>query len=174
MADNTKKYSDVKFFINKLNNVFKKLNIEKFRYKYGNDFAFVNFNIDKSWYQINHSTKNADKNTKSLAGSDMFAEIVLSIEELSHLQDRGICSFQDIVSVFELKAGAVKLPDCFKKLGFDGRYMPSKKHVDYKYNDLAKVLHPDSAFGDMEKFNELNTAKEECYKFLENNKEAFD
>ena len=52
----------------------------------------------------------------------------------------------------ELKAGDIELPECFAKLGFDGRYMPSKKNVDYKYNELEKVLNDEHSNNGMVAF----------------------
>ena len=68
---------------------------------------------------------------------------------------------------FKLKTGLVSLPECFAKLGFDGKFMPTKKNVDFRYNELAKVLDPENAFGDQEKFDELKLTKKLCYDYIE-------
>lgn len=164
-----KKYADSKFYQNKLSNIMKKLNIEKYRYQYTDTTAFINFKIGYSWYQINHTLENAKKNSPGISnGTDVFAELVLTMEDLLHISERNISDFKTWVSPFELKAGSVELPECFAKLGFDGRYKPSKKNVDFKFNELAKVLDPQkNPFGDKEKFEELKRVKEECYSYLE-------
>lgn len=169
-----KKYADHKFYQTKLSNIMKKLGIEKYKYQYTEDKAFINFKIGFSWYQINHTLKNAKINNPGITnGSDVFAELVLTMEDLLHISERNICDFKTWIAPFELKAGSIELPECFKKLGFDGRYMPSKKNVDYKFNDLAKVLDPSkNAFGDAQKFEELLKMKEECYKFIEESEMA--
>ncbi len=166
-----KKYADVKFYQNKLANIMKKLGIEKYRFQYTDETAFINFRIGYTWYQINHTLEKAKINSPSISsGADVFAELVLTMEDLSHISDRNIADFKVWMAPFELKAGSVELPECFAKLGFDGRYKPSKKNVDYKYNELAKVLDPDkNTFGDKDKFEELNKMKAECYAFLDKN-----
>ena len=164
-----KKYADHKYYQTKLANIMKKLGIEKFKYQYTDDKAFINFKIGYKWYQINHTLKNARiNNPKIVSGSDVFAELVLTMEDLMHISDRNICDFKDWMAPFELKAGSIELPECFAKLGFDGRYMPSKKNVDFKFSELAKVLDPDkNAFGDKEKFDELLDIRQKCYDFIE-------
>ena len=164
-----KKYADTKFYQNKLANIMKKLGIEKFRYQYTEDGAFINFKLGYAWYQINHTLENAKKNSPGItSGADVFAELVLTMEDLLHISERNICDFKTWIAPFELKAGTVELPECFKMLGFDGRYKPNKKNVDFKYNDLAKVLDPKkNPFGDAEKFAKLNEARQACYDFLD-------
>ncbi len=166
-----KKYADSKFYQNKLANIMSKLNIEKYRYQYTENTAFINFKIDYKWYQIDHNLENAKKNNPGIStGSDLFAELVLTMEDLMHISERNICDFKNWIAPFELKAGDIELPECFAKLGFDGRYMPSKKNVDYKYNELEKVLNPSkNAFGDKDKFEELKKAKQLCYEYIEKN-----
>lgn len=161
-----KKYADVKYYQTKLDNIMKKIKITKYYQKFGKDYAFVSFKYKNKYYQINHSMEKANENIEN--GSDLFAEIVLTIEDLVHISERNICSFEDWLSNFEQKAGTYELPDCFKKLGFDGRYMPNKKNVDYKVNELAKVLDPKNVFGDKDKYNELMDCKSKCYDYLNN------
>lgn len=162
-----KKYAGNKFYQNKLKNLMEKLKITKYYAKYTETEAFLNFKYNNKWYNIKHTLKNAQKTDSSIKyGSDLYAQLILTLEDLIRIKDRNICDFSNWISQFEIKAGDVSLPDCFKKLGFDGSYMPTKKNIDYKYNELAKILNPANAFGDKDKFEELNRLKEECYDFI--------
>ena len=164
-----KKYADYKFYQTKLINIMKKLNIDKYNYRFTDENAFINFKHGYSWYQLDHTIEKAKKSNAGItSGTDLFAELVLTLEELYHINERNIISFKKLFEPFELKAGTVDLPECFIKLGFDGRYLPLKKNIDYKYNELAKVLDPSKTqFGDEEKFLELVKTKQECYDYLE-------
>ena len=81
-----KKYADSKFYQNKLANIMSKLNIEKYRYQYTENTAFINFKIDYKWYQIDHNLENAKKNNPGIStGSDLFAELVLGCNMASRM-----------------------------------------------------------------------------------------
>lgn len=166
--NNNSKYAGSKYYQTKLSNIMKKLGIDRFKYQYQNDTAFINFKFGSSWYQLDHSIAKARINNPGINNAeDVFAELVLTMEDLQHIADRNITSFKNLISPFELKPGRVELPECFTKLGFDGRFMPAEKHVEYKYNDLAKVLDPDKTqFGDKEKFEELQKIRLECLDYI--------
>lgn len=165
-----KKYADMKFYENKLNNIMNKMNIEKFFYKWTKEDAYVKFKYKNKWYQIDHTLEKANKhrpnNDKIVYGSDLFAQIVLVIENLSIINDYSILGFSQWISNFEIKYDNT-LPECFRKLGFVNNLIPDQKITNAKISELKSVFGPKGNFYSKENYEKLLEIEKECNAYYE-------
>lgn len=97
-------------------------------------------------------------------GSDAFAQIVLSLEDLARMVERGIYDLQTWVAGMKYLPPVIEIPAFFRTLGFE-QIPSSEEEVKTRYRNLSKTVHPDMG-GDPEDFSKLTTAAEQCLKYL--------
>ena len=98
-------------------------------------------------------------------GSDLFAQVVLSLEDLARMVERGIYDLSTWVAGMRYLPLPKKYIDyCFKALGFTD--FPTKEEIKSRYKKLSKALHPDNG-GSEEEFVVLTQNYEKCLEGIE-------
>ena len=86
-------YSSPELYEDKLVRVMARLGIEEgdYNYDWSRQECWVEFRYKGELYRFSHSVKNAQEHGISLQyGSDAFAQVVLSLEDLARMVERGI------------------------------------------------------------------------------------
>lgn len=163
----TKQYGDPAMYEKKLNKIMEKLNIEKYNYDWNRHGGFVEFWYKDEFYKFEHTVEKAKaKGIKLVYGSDAFAQIVLALEDLARITNRGIYDLQSYIQgVKALPEAALVLPGWALRLHFE--YLPeSYQEVKRQYRKMAMVMHPDKG-GDAVLFNQLQDALEKADEYFE-------
>jgi hypothetical protein len=161
----TKQYADASTYEAKLNRVMERLGIKEFNYDFSRHGAWVEFRYKGELYRFDHSVEKAkSRGIKLTYGSDAFAQIVLALEDLARMVERGIYDLQTWVSGMKYLPPVIEVPSFFKVLGFE-TIPASEEDIKTRYRTLAKQLHPDGG-GDNEDFINLSKAAEEAIKYL--------
>lgn len=153
-------------YIKKLKNVVERLGIEECEYNWDRFGAWVEFMYKGRAYKFEDSIQNAAKHGQKISYvSDIFARVVLSLEDLARMKDRGIYDLSTLLAGFPALPTSAAIPDCFRVLGYD-RIPEDKGDVRCRYKQLAKAAHPDVG-GSEEQFQTLNQAYEQAVKYFE-------
>lgn len=144
----------------KLARVMKRLGVPEGKYQYdwtqNRDRAscYVQMVYHGSAYRFENDTdKSAESGRNLRYTSDLFAEIVYSLEGLARAVERGIFTLDMLLAGVPALPAAEPLEPCFAALGFTRR--PERaEEVTSAYHRLAPEAHPDTG-GSAEKFREL-------------------
>ncbi len=160
-----KQYAEPQTYEAKLEKVMGRLNVEDYDYDWSRHDCWVSFTYKGQAYRFSHSLENAKSHGVNVRyGSDLFAQVVLSLEDLARMVERGIYDLSAWVSGMKYLPPPPKIPDCFITLGF--QMIPSETEINARYKSLAKALHPDNG-GDEATFMKLQEAKEAALRYLE-------
>ena len=114
-----KQYADASTYETKLKKVMERLNIKDFNWNYDRHGAWIEFRYKGSLYRFDHSVEKAKSRGVNITyGSDAFAQIVLALEDLARMVERGIYDLQTWVSGMKYLPPAIEIPSFFKTLGF--------------------------------------------------------
>jgi hypothetical protein len=115
-----KQYADAVFYESKLNKVMERLGIKEYNYDFSRHGSWVEFRYKGELYRFDHSVEKAKSRGINLTyGSDAFAQIVLALEDLARMVERGIYDLQTWVSGMKYLPPVIEVPSCFKLLGFE-------------------------------------------------------
>lgn len=155
----------------KLRTVMEKIGVEKFNYDWNRQSCFVELICRGRAFRFEKSLEDAARRGERIACvSDLFAQIVLMLEDLARASSRGLFDFAEIVSGLpSLPEGAARLEPCFASLGFSRR-PESAEEVQSRYRQLAKVMHPDAG-GDADAFQLLRENYLKCVELMGGEKE---
>lgn len=157
----TKQYGDVSNYEAKLQKVMKRLGVDNYYYDWTRRSCFVEFWLDGQYYRFDHSIENAKAHGQNVVyGSDVFAQVVLALEDIARITERGIYELQTWISGLKSLPPANHLQPCFSALGFSQR-PESVEDVKLAYKRLAKVMHPDGGGSD-NAFQTLTQNFEKC------------
>lgn len=160
-----KQYAEASSYEAKLTRVMERLGIKEFDYDFSRHGSWVEFRYKGELYRFDHSVEKAQSRGINLKyGSDAFAQIVLSLEDLARMVERGIYDLQTWVRGMKYLPPVIEVPNFFKFLGFD-EIPTSEEEVRTRYRLLAKDMHPDGG-GDGEDFIKLTRASEEAVRYL--------
>ena len=160
-----KQYATVDIYEKKLKRVMERFGVKDYNYDWNRTSSWIEFKYKGDVYRFDHSIENAKAHGINLRyGSDVFAQLVLSLEDLARMVERGIYDLQRWVAGMRLLPAAVNLPECFKVLGFD-TIPKDVSAIDAKYKSLAKQYHPDMG-GTTEEFTRIKQAAEEAKEYL--------
>lgn len=161
-----KQYADVHTYEAKLEKVMNRLGVENYNYDWSRHACFVEFWIDGQYYRFDHSIDNAKAHGQNIQyGSDIFAQVVLTLEDIARMTERGIYELQTWIAGLKALPPAPQLDPCFIALGFV--QMPeSVEQIKAAYKRLAKVTHPDAG-GDAAAFDALKRNYESCLERME-------
>lgn len=160
-----KQYGAAENYESKLSRVMERLGIKEYNYDFSRHGSWVEFRYKGNLYRFDHSVENAQARGINLRyGSDAFAQIVLSLEDLARMVERGIYDLQTWVSGMKYLPPVIEIPSFFKLLGFES-IPTSEEDIKTRYRTLAKQLHPDGG-GESEDFIKLTKASEEALKYL--------
>lgn len=161
-----KQYADSVYYERKLDRVIERLGAEDYNYNFDRHGASIEFRYKGQLYRFDHTVEKAQSYGQAIAfGSDAFAQIVLALEDLTRIIERGIYDLSTWVSGMKYLAEPTKLPECFRVLGFVE--MPATKaDVDARYRTLSKQYHPDAG-GKSEDFDAIKRAAEQAKHHME-------
>lgn len=144
---------------------------EDVEYNWDRFGAWVQFRLKGDLYRFEHSIeKAAAKGTKLAYGSDAFAQIVLTLEDLARMQERGIYELSTWVAGLKFLPPAVEVPTFFKQLGFT-EIPASINEVRERYRTLVKQMHPDSG-GNIQDFQAMQKASEQALQWFDERKRS--
>ena len=116
-------------------------------------------------YRFDHTVENARVRGVNLNyGSECFAQIVLSLEDLARMVERGIYELSTWVAGMKFLPPPREVPQCFQALGFT-ETPSSADDVRARYREMAKQFHPDAGGTDTE-FRALTEASEQAIAFF--------
>lgn len=150
----------------KLRTVMEKIGVEKFNYDWNRQSCFVELICRGRAFRFEKSLEDAERRGERISCvSDLFAQIVLMLEDLARASSRGLFDFAEIVSGLQsLPEGTAGLESCFLNMGFTRR-PESVKEVRSRYRQLAKVMHPDVG-GDEYVFDLLQKSYQKCMELM--------
>lgn len=132
----------------------------------GGNSCYVEICIAGVWRRFDNSTeKSAACGRGLIYASDLFAAIVLTLEDMARAAEQGIVSFDQLVTGIPALPAAQELEPCFQALGFTER-PASVSEVEAQYKRMAKVTHPDVPGGSHEAFRRLRENYNECMDLL--------
>lgn len=160
----SQKYGGIDYYEPKLRRVMERFGATSLNYGIGPDAAWIEFRIREQLYRFDHSTAKALKaGIKVNRGSDVFAQLVLALEDLARLTERGIYTLATWLSGLKALPSTTTVPSCFAVLGF-AEIPDSLEDINARYKTKALRAHPDQG-GDMQRWHELQAAVEQakCY-----------
>ena len=164
-----KQYGAPENYEAKLERVMERLGAESYDYDWSRRECWVEFSYKGGRYRFAHSLENAKAHGVTLQyGSDAFAQVVLSLEDLARMVERGIYDLSTWVAGMKLLPEPEKLETCFIALGFSRR-PTSAEEVREKYRRLSKAVHPDAG-GDAEAFQALTENYEKAMEEMKGEK----
>jgi hypothetical protein len=160
-----KQYGDATTYENKLQRVMERFGVSEYNWDYNRHGAWVEFRYKDSLYRFDHTVENAKARGITLTyGSDAFAQIVLALEDLARMVERGIYDLQTWVSGMKYLPPVAEIPGFFRVLGFE-QIPASSLDIKERYKGLAKQLHPDMG-GNKDDFQALQKASEDSIRYL--------
>ena len=158
----SKQYAEPAAYEAKLEKVMGRLGVEKYDYDWSRRSCWVEFFYKGQLYRFEHSIENAHAHGINVQyGSDVFAQVVLSLEDLARMVERGIYDLSTWVAGMKYLPQGNPVKPCFAFLQFSQK--PTKDELKKRYRELCKVDHPDAG-GSEERFMALRSAYEECLK----------
>lgn len=145
-----KQYASLEFYEKKLAKVMSRFGIdpEKYDWDCNRSGCWIQFYYKGGLYRFEHSVQKAQEHGHSLSyGSDAFAQVVLALEDLARLVDRGIYDLQDWVAGMKSLPPAQPLPDFCAILGLD-HHPQSDEEIRKAFRDMAQRNHPDKGGSD--------------------------
>lgn len=163
-----KKYGDALHYENKLKRVMERLGVTNYTFDWGRYSTWIQFTYKGELYRFEHSVEKAQQRGLDLAfGSDCFAQLVLALEDLARMVERGIYDLSTWVVGMRYLPPAAEIPTFFQFMGF--KMIPSFEQYKERYKELAKQLHPDNS-GSPEGFKALQRVKEQAENWFIGNK----
>lgn len=161
----SKQYGAADQYEAKLARVMERLGVESFNYNWDRHGCWVEFRYRAELYRFDHSIEKAKTRGVNLRyGSDAFAQVVLALEDLARMVERGIYELSTWVAGMKYLPPPVEVPTFFKFLGYTE--VPSgPEEVKERYRQLAKQLHPDAG-GNQEDFLKLKDQAERCLQYF--------
>lgn len=127
--------------------------------------CFVEVCVGGTWRRFENSTEKSAESGRGLVyASDLFAAIVLTLEDMARAVEQGIVSFDQLVTGIPALPAASSLEPCFVDLGFSKR-PDTVEEVHAQYKRMAKVMHPDGG-GDAAAFQALREHYEACMELM--------
>lgn len=166
-----KQYADAGTYEAKLEKVMQRFGADKYDYNWDRFSCWVEFWYKGQLYRFEHSIENAKQHGCDVRyGSDVFAQVVLTLEDIARMTERGIYELQTWVAGLKALPKPKDIPECFKMLGFTET--PELKELKARHREIIKVAHPDAG-GTQEYFIAIQKAYEQAENIL-TKKENFD
>lgn len=165
----SKQYGSADQYEKKLEKVMERLGIKEYNFNWDRFGCWVEFRYKLQLYRFEHSIEKAKAKGINLRyGSDAFAQVVLALEDMARMVERGIYDLQTWVAGMLYLPPVVEIPSFLKFMGFD-RIPSDVAEVKDRYRTLAKQMHPDNG-GNVEDFKQLQTASEQALKYIDSRK----
>lgn len=160
-----KQYADASYYEGKLQKVIDRFGAEDLNYNWDRHGAWVQFRLDGELFRFDHTVEKAKENGVQVKyGSDVFAQLVLALEDLARISERGIYSIKKWIAGMRFLPPPTDIPSCFVALGFTD-IPDSAEDVDARYKTLVKVAHPDQG-GTHEEFMKIKKAAEDAKQYF--------
>ena len=138
-----KQYAEPAAYEAKLEKVMARLGVEQYDYDWSRFECWVSFVYKGQPYRFSHSVENAKAHGVNIQyGSDVFAQVVLSLEDLARMVERGIYDLSTWVAGMKYLPAPESVEPCFAALGFLDR-PENAEAVKAQYRRMAKAMHPD-------------------------------
>lgn len=161
-----KQYGDASTYEAKLSRVMARMEAESYNYNFDRHGAWVEFRLKGQLYRFDHTReKAAERGFQLTYGSDCFAQIVLSLEDLARMAERGIYEIQTWLAGMKFLPPPEVLPDCLKQMGFV-EIPVDVTEVKARFRTLAQKAHPDTG-GSEEQFITLQNTAREAIAYME-------
>lgn len=163
-----KKYSgSFSDYEKKLSTVMSRLGIEKYAYDWSRRDCYVEFACNGRIFKFQHSLDSEyAKENRITFVSDLFAQVVLTLEDLARASERGLYDFSQIISGLpSLPESVAHLEPCFIAMGFSKR-PSSEEEVKQYFHRQAMVVHPDGKDGDRDAWETLQRNYKACLEIL--------
>lgn len=161
-----KQYASPDAYEAKLERVMERMGASDYNYNWDRHVAWVEFRLKGQLYRFDHSVeKAAARGIKLTYGSDVFAQLVIALEDLARMGERGIYELQTWLAGMKFLPPPVVLPECFVALGFE-EIPADVEEVKARYKTMAKQMHPDAG-GSEEAFVRLQQMAELAIKQME-------
>ena len=113
-----KQYAAPETYEAKLEKVMSRLGVEQYDYDWSRFECWVSFAYKGQPYRFSHSIDNAKAHGVDVRhGSDVFAQLVLSLEDLARMVERGIYDLSTWVAGMKYLPAGKNLEPCFAWLG---------------------------------------------------------
>jgi hypothetical protein len=154
------------FYENKLARVMERLGVSDFNWNWDRYGGWVDFRYRGETYRFEHSVQKAQaRGIKLNYGSDAFAQVVMALEDLARMVERGIYELSTWVAGMRFLPPPVTVPECFRQMGFT-EIPAGPDDVNERYRTLAKTMHPDAG-GSAEQFKQLQSAAEAAKRYFD-------
>lgn len=130
--------------------------------------CFIEFNYGGNLYRFDHSFEKAEETGRKIQYvSDLFAELVLTLEDLARAAEKKVYDLQVwIQGMKQLPAPEqATIPGCFQVLGFSEEPI-NINEIKERFKALVKTAHPDVG-GQEEWFTMLKQARDEAIRIIE-------
>lgn len=161
-----KKYSGgFKEYESKLRRVMERFGVDKFHYDWNRSECFIEFTYHSQFYRFEHSLEKAAVHKQNISCvSDLFAQLVMSLEDIARMSERGIYELSTWIAGMKALPPKKEIPQCFVTLGFED--IPTAAELKNRFHMLAKASHPDSG-GDPTLFHLYKSAHTDAEKYLQ-------
>ncbi len=141
---NKKQYASAEMYEKKLKSLIDKMKAQDLMYNWdrlGN--VWISFDLNGRFYKFEHSLERAKAaGMKTSYVSDVFAQLVLSLEALARVRKLGIFTWETLLAGMKFIEAPKELPEPFRILGFDSE-PESVDQVNAFFRQKAKEAHPD-------------------------------
>lgn len=168
---NKKQYSGTaEDFERKLCRVMARLGVEKYQSNWSQgkngSSCFVEMLYGGKTYRFENSSEKSSACGRNLSYvSDLFAEVVYSLEGLARAVEKGIFTLDMLLAGVPALPSVSSLEPCFIAMGFSS-VPASAEEVTEQYRRMAKVLHPDAPGGSEASFKALAENYDACLKIV--------
>jgi hypothetical protein len=127
----------------KLEKVMERLGVAKYNWNHDRYGGWVEFTYKQELYRFDYSIERAKERGIILRrGTDAFAMLILGLEDLARLVERGLYDLQTWIRGMKALPAPTQIPECFRALGF-AEVPTSVDDVEARFRKLAGTLHPD-------------------------------
>jgi hypothetical protein len=163
-------YADADKYELKLDKVMERFNVTEYNFNWDRFGCWIEFRYKGELYRFEHSVEKAkSKGVDIRYGSDSFAQLVLALEDLARISERGIYDLQRWVEGMKFLPPAVEIPSFLQYLGFT-TIPDNREEINDRYRSLAKQMHPDAG-GNEEDFMKLRLSLEQSLKYIDSSRE---
>lgn len=157
-------------FEKKLGRVMERLGVEKYQSNWsqgkGGASCYVEMLYGGKVYRFENSSGKSAACGRNLSYvSDLFAEVVYSLEGLARAVEKGIFTLDMLLAGVPALPAVPPLEPCFQALGFSSRPVNTAE-IKAQYRRMAQVMHPDKG-GTQEAFASLSANYEACLRAME-------
>ncbi|HHW91173.1 MAG TPA: J domain-containing protein [Firmicutes bacterium] len=159
-------YGSPEVYERKLDDVMKRFQVDSYNFNWDRWGCWVEFRFKGELYRFEHSIEKAKTQGIDLrSGAEAFAQVVLTLEDLARMVERGVYDLSTWVTGMRYLPDAMETPEIFKKLGFV-QVPAAPEEVKDRYRNLAKKIVAAQG-SDNEELEKLKQTAEQALKYFE-------